>query len=76
MTRKLVGLLFVVTGLLIMIGAFVIEGTWLVFIFGTVIIGVLMLLFTPLLVMAPFFLILGVGTTIFVQGMQMISDDY
>jgi hypothetical protein len=43
MQNKLLGLLFILSGVGIIIGAFVIEAAWLAFIFGTVVIGVLML---------------------------------
>ncbi len=75
MQKKLLGLLFIISGVLMMIGAFVAEIAWLGFCFGTVVIGVLMLFFAPLLLMAPFFFLFGIGTTLWASGMAMISDD-
>jgi hypothetical protein len=75
MKKKFLGLLFVLSGVGLVIGAFVIEAAWLAFIFGTVVIGVLMLFLTPLLVMAPFFFLFGTGTTLLSSGMLMISND-
>lgn len=73
MQNKLLGLLFILGGVGMIIGAFVIEAAWLAFIFGTVVIGVLMLFLAPLLVMAPFFFLFGIGTFLLSGGMAMIS---
>ncbi len=75
MQKKLLGLLFILSGVLMMIGAFVAEAAWLTFCFGTVVIGVLMLFLAPLLLMAPFFFLFGTGTTLWASGMALISDD-
>jgi hypothetical protein len=69
------GLLFILSGVGIIIGAFVIEAAWLAFIFGTVVIGVLMLFLAPLLVVAPFFFLFGIGTTLLGSGLAMISNN-
>lgn len=75
MQKKLLGLLFILSGVGFMGGAFLVQALWLGFIFGTVVIGILMLFLAPLLVMAPFFFLFGTGTALFGSGMQMISVD-
>ena len=75
MKNKLVGLLLVFSGVLMMIGAVVAQIAWFGLCFGTVIIGILMLIFAPLLLFAPFTLLMGTGTALWVSGLIMISDD-
>ncbi|GHX87118.1 hypothetical protein VCSRO160_3588 [Vibrio cholerae] len=58
-----------------MIGAVAAEIAWLGLCFGTVIVGVLMLFFAPLLLFAPFTLLFATGTALWGTGITMISDD-
>jgi hypothetical protein len=74
-TRKLSGLLLLMCGLGMMIGALVIEIAWLGFCFGTVIIGIAILFVAPLLLMAPFTLVFASGTAAWASGMTLLSDD-
>lgn len=75
MQKKLTGLLFILSGVGMIVGAFIIEAAWLGLLFGTVIIGIVMLFLAPLLVMAPFFFLFGIGSTLLGSGMAMISAE-
>jgi len=75
MKKKLLGLIFILSGVLLMIGAVVAQIAWLGLCFGTVIIGVLMIFFAPLLLFAPFTLLFGTGTALWGSGLIMISDN-
>jgi len=67
-------------GLLSFAGSFVIWGfaisvliSWLVFCFGSVIIGILLLFFAPYVLLAP--LAIGIpGTSLFLYGMDCIAN--
>ena len=74
MKTKLLGLLFVICGALIIIGAFVAEIAWLGFCFGTVVIGILMLLMAPGLLFAPFIFLFGTGAALWGSGLLMIQE--
>ncbi|MCK7632778.1 MULTISPECIES: hypothetical protein [unclassified Shewanella] len=75
MKNKILGLIFIICGVLMMIGAVAAEIAWLGLCFGTVIVGVLMLFFAPLLLFAPFTLLFATGTALWGTGITMISDD-
>ncbi len=75
MKKKLLGLIFILSGVLLMIGAVAAEIAWLGLCFGSVIIGILMVFFAPLLIFAPFTLLFGTGTALWGSGLVMISDD-
>lgn len=75
MKKKLLGLVFILSGVLLMIGAVVAQIAWLGLCFGTVIIGILMVFFTPLLLFAPFTLLFGTGTALWGTGLVMINDN-
>ena len=75
MQKKLTGLLFILSGVGMIVGAFIIEAAWLGLLFGTVIIGIVMLFLAPVLVMAPFFFLFGIGSTLLGSGMAMISAE-
>ncbi len=74
MKKKLLGLIFILSGVLLMIGAVAAQIAWLGLCFGTVIIGVLMIFFAPFLLFAPFTLLFGTGTALWGSGLVMISD--
>jgi hypothetical protein len=74
MKRKFLGLVFILSGVSMMIGAVVVEAAWLGLCFGTVIVGILMLFFAPFLLLAPFALLFGTGTALLGSGLEMISD--
>jgi uncharacterized membrane protein HdeD (DUF308 family) len=74
-TKKLTGLLLLISGIALMIGAVVVEAAWLGVCFGTIIVGIAMLFFAPLLLMAPFTLVFASGTAAWASGMSLLSDD-
>lgn len=75
LTKKwLLGLLLILSGVLLMIGAVAAQIAWLGLCFGTVIIGILMLFFAPFLLFAPFTFLFGTGTALLGSGFVMISD--
>jgi hypothetical protein len=75
MGNKLLGLVFIICGILAMIGAVVAEIAWLGFCFGTVVIGILMLIFAPLVLFAPLTIIFSTGMALWGTGLTMITDD-
>tara|TARA_R110001592_G_scaffold363231_2_gene681933 strand:+ start:436 stop:792 length:357 start_codon:yes stop_codon:yes gene_type:complete len=70
----------IIIGLLSLVGGVVVWGvavaalvSWLVFCFGSVIIGILLLIFAPYVLLAP--LAIGTpGTALFVYGMDCIAN--
>ncbi len=50
-----------IIGFMLVMGAFLVEAMWLGFCFGTVIVGILMLLFMPEILFAPFIIIMATG---------------
>ncbi len=74
MQKKFLGLVFIISGVVMMVGAVAAQIAWLGLCFGTVIIGVLMLFFAPFLLFAPFTLLFGTGTALWGSGLAMISD--
>ena len=74
MQKKFLGLVFIISGVVMMVGAVAAQIAWLGLCFGTLIIGVLMLFFAPFLLFAPFTLLFGTGTALWGSGLAMISD--
>ena len=71
--RTLIGLLSLLAGLVIWGFAISALVSWLVFCFGSVIIGILLLIFAPYVLLAP--LAIGTpGTALFVYGMDCIAN--
>lgn len=71
--RVLIGLLSLVGGVFIWGLAISALVSWLVFCFGSVIIGILLLIFAPYVLIAP--LAIGtLGTALFVYGMDCIAN--
>ena len=71
--RALIGLLRLVGGVFIWGLAISALVSWLVFCFGSVIIGILLLIFAPYVLLAP--LAIGTpGTALFVYGMDCIAN--
>lgn len=71
--RALIGLLSLLGGLVIWGFAISALVSWLVFCFGSVIIGILLLIFAPYVLLAP--LVIGTpGTALFVYGMDCIAN--
>jgi len=55
------------TGVILIIAAFIIEGMWLSFTFGTVVVGILLLIFAPAILLAPFNILFAMGMAFLVQ---------
>jgi len=71
--RALIGLLSLVGGVFIWCLAISVLVSWLVFCFGSVIVGILLLIFAPYILLAP--LAIGTpGTALFVYGIDCISN--
>lgn len=71
--RTLIGLLSLLGGLVIWGVAISALVSWLVFFFGSVIIGILLLIFAPYVLLAP--LAIGTpGTALLVYGMDCIAN--
>lgn len=75
MGKKLVGLLFLLCGLAVFIGAIAAEIAWLGVCFGTVIIGILLLFFAPALLLFPVNIGFLTGIAIWSAGMVLISGE-
>lgn len=73
MKRKFVGLVFILSGLLLICGGLVAQIAWLGFCFGTVFVGLLMLFFAPALLFLPFTLMMASGTALWGSGIVMVS---
>jgi hypothetical protein len=55
-------------GVTLIISAFIIEGMWLSFTFGTVVVGILLLIFAPAILLAPFNILFAMGMAFVVQA--------
>lgn len=74
--RKLNGLVLMMVGGLIVLGAGIAEVAWLGFCFGTVIVGLLMLFFMPGLLFAPFNFGFLIGSPIFIAGLDKMLNEF
>jgi len=54
-------------GITLIIAAFIIEGMWLSLTFGTVVVGILLLIFAPGILLAPFNILFAMGMAFLVQ---------
>ena len=71
--RIIIGILSLIGGVIIWGVAISLLVSWLVFCFGSVIVGVLLLFFAPYILLAP--LAIGTpGTALFVYGMDCIAN--
>jgi hypothetical protein len=75
MGKKLVGLLFLLCGIAVFVGAIAAEIAWLGFCFGTVIIGILLLFLAPPILIFPVTLGFMTGMAIWGAGIVLISGD-
>ena len=55
-------------GVILIIAAFIVEGMWLSFTFGTVVVGILLLIFAPAILLVPFNILFGMGIAFMAQG--------
>ena len=75
MGKKLVGLLFLLCGIAVFVGAIAAEIAWLGFCFGTVIIGILLLFLAPTVLLLPVNVGFVTGMAIWGAGIVLISGD-
>ncbi|EXF96321.1 hypothetical protein HK44_021605 [Pseudomonas fluorescens HK44] len=73
--KKLLGLVILLCGLGVFVGAVAVEIAWLGFCFGTVIIGILLLTFASDLLLFPISIGFTAGTVIWVAGFALLTDD-
>jgi hypothetical protein len=73
MKNKFVGIFFIAAGAAVIGGGILAEVAWLGLCFGTVIIGLLMLLFSPGLLLMPFTFLVASGTALSGTGVALIS---
>jgi hypothetical protein len=60
----MVGIIRIIVGLFLLVGGASLGIAWIIFCFGTVIVGIVLLIFAPQVLIAPlfFFVALGMGT--------------
>lgn len=75
MGKKLIGLLFLLCGIAVFAGAIAAEIAWLVFCFGTVIIGILLLFLAPAILFFPVNIGFVTGMAIWGAGIALLSEE-
>lgn len=70
MKRKATGILMILAGVLTVFGGLAAEIAWLIFCFGSVIIGVLLLIFAPVVLTAPFYFFSTIGGGLILKGVE------
>ncbi len=75
MFKKLMGLLFLLTGIGVFVGTIAAEIAWLGFCFGTIIIGVLLLFFAPAILFFPAQIGFVTGMAIWTGGLALITTE-
>ena len=73
MKRKVTGILMIFAGCLIILGGIAAEIAWLIFCFGSVIIGLLLLIFAPLVLTGPFYFFSAIGGGLISKGMEDLT---
>ncbi len=73
MKRKATSILMVFSGCLIIFGGIAVEITWLIFCFGSVIIGLLLLIFAPLVLIGPFYFFAAMGGGLISKGVEDLT---
>jgi hypothetical protein len=74
MKQKFLGLGLLVCGVLMILGGLAAEVAWLTFCFGTVIIGILLLVFSPAILFLPFTMVTLAGTAFWGTGLALLLD--
>ncbi len=74
MQKKLFGLFTMGLGLGAIIAAFLVEAAWLGLCFGSVIVGIVLLIFASHLLFAPFILLYGGGLTLLAAGFNLMQE--
>ena len=75
MMTKLLGIFLVVCGVAVMAGSIAVELAWLSFCFGTVVIGLLLLLFAAPILITPLMWGLTAGIGLFAVGLNLLVTD-
>lgn len=74
MQKKLFGLFTMGLGLGVIIAAFLVEAAWLGLCFGSVIVGIVLLLFASHLLLAPFFFLFAGGAALLAAGYSLMQE--
>jgi hypothetical protein len=67
--HKIKGLLLMLTGLALVVAGIALNVAWLAFCFGTVIIGIILLLFFTPILFVPYFMVANIGWRFLNQGL-------
>ena len=73
MKNKILGLVFILCGVALIVGGVIAEIAWLAFCFGTVIVGILLLFFMPIILLAPLTFGWAIGIGLFAKGFELIE---
>lgn len=73
MKEKILGLVFILCGVGLIVGGVIAELAWLAFCFGSVIVGILLLIFVPPILLAPLGFGCSIGMTLIGKGMELIE---
>jgi hypothetical protein len=74
MAIKIKGILQIILGVTVFIGGIVLGCTWVAFCFGSVVIGVLLLLFKPTVLLLPFSFGTVPGIALFYLGLKNLCN--
>lgn len=75
MKNKLLGILLIACGVAVMAGAIAVELAWLSLCFGTVVIGLLLLLFAAPILITPLMWGLSAGVGLCAAGLNLFVSD-
>ena len=73
MKNKILGLVFILCGVALIVGGVIAEIAWLAFCFGTVIVGILLLFFMPIILLAPLTFGWAIGIGLIDKGFELIE---
>lgn len=73
MKRKATGILMIFAGGLVVFGGIAAEIAWLTFCFGSVIIGLLLVIFAPSVLVGPFYFFLTMGGGLISKGVEELT---
>ena len=71
---KIVGILLMLAGIAVFIGAIALEIAWLGFCFGSIIVGLLLLIFARWLLLAPLIIGFKMGMAMFAVGVAAFAS--
>ena len=72
------GIVEIITGLVVFLGGGALAIAWIAFCFGTVVVGILLLVFAPWILFSPLMFSLALGTATMRSGWEKLSgqSDY